>query len=154
MVDYQVFVDARKSDYIATVDALVKEYGIDTKSINAISAEAFLIGLTLDTFGKSVSSDIVLASFGLLQGYDYLDAVTLRRMKCLSASNHQGVNTNSRVNYLELSTEELKEASKKYQKTENSLYQKMCDYFEKIEDKSAYFRNTIDQYLRKLDHRG
>lgn len=149
MIDYQVFVDARKSDYIATVDALVKEYGIATKSINAVSAEAFLIGLTLDVFGKSVSSDIVLASFGLLRGYDYLDAVTLRRMKFLSASNHQGANTNSHVNYLELPTEELKEASKKYQKTENSLYQKLCDYFDKIEDKDAYFQNTIDRHLRK-----
>ena len=154
MVDYQVFVDARKSDYIATVDALVKEYDITTKSINAISAEAFLIGLTFDTFDHSANSDIVLASFGLLQGYEYLDTVTARRMKFLSASNHQGANTNERVNYLEMTDDELKDASKKYQKTENSLYQKMCDYFEKIEDKSAYFRNTIDQYLRKLDHRG
>ena len=92
--DYSIFVKrlARANDLQQQVSAIYDILDADKLSqlAHGEAVKAFLIHLAVETFGYDYRSDIVLCSWGLLQGYETITGITERRAKYLNESGYQG----------------------------------------------------------------
>lgn len=110
----------------------------DTK-VDIETIKAFLIHLTISTFGRSKESDIVLMSWGLLKGYEDLPTVTARRIKYMTESGYK-----SKSKTVSTRTPEAK--SKDFIRKEDKLYEKLYQTFTDHRNNTEFLKAARELY--------
>lgn len=114
----------------------------DTK-VDAETIKAFLIHLTISTFGHSKESDIVLMSWGLLKGYENLSTVTARRIKYMTESGYK-----SKSKTASKRTPEAR--SKDFIRKEDKLYEKLYQTYSDNQNETEFIKAAKDFYLEPI----
>lgn len=86
--------------------------------------DALLIKVVVEKFGETVRADMLLMSFGLLQGYEYeLYSITDRRTKFLRESPYLQQNKKSKIkDYDKANPEQREKAQDSLRNTERNWY--------------------------------
>lgn len=110
--------------------------------------DALLIKVVVEKFGETVRADMLLMSFGLLQGYEYeLYSITDRRTKFLRESPYLQQNKKSKIkDYDKANPEQREKAQDSLRNTERNWYKSLVEHLAE-QDNIIQYVNDLSVYI-------
>lgn len=141
------------SDHSGLAEAMFRKAGASKATIKKVreagaeGARAFFIALIIEKFGFSYSSDILLADMGLLDGYQKESGVMERRKQYFIESNYRSEDNPDGKDNKDVDAAVLDDRAANLNKVDVPLFRKLVLYFDRIEDKDAFFESACSRYL-------